>query len=91
MHPRCSPSATAGLWLLGEQQHGNSPGSGIAPPQHSTPALTGSSRLCLSGSRTVSRAAQALLNTAADLLTSLPGRQRAGFPPTSFTFGFQAF
>lgn len=34
---------------------------------------------------------EALLNIAADLLTSLPGRWRAEFPPTSFTFGFQAF
>lgn len=34
---------------------------------------------------------QALLNIAAGLLTSLPGRQRGEFPPTSFTFGFQAF
>lgn len=41
------------------------------------------------GLRTVGR--EALLNIAADLLTSLPGRQRAEFPPTSFTFGFQAF
>lgn len=34
MHPCCSPSPTAGLQLLEEQQHGSSPhpGSGIAPP-----------------------------------------------------------
>lgn len=104
-HPRClawgePPSAAPGLWLPGESstKEITPHPAGPAPP---APVRTLPWRRRDPGTHPAAPAPveaglrvagpEALLNTAADLLTSLPGWQRAEFPPTSFTFGFQAF
>lgn len=102
--PCCSvrgepPSAAPGLWLLEESSSKEitpHPGAPAPPslvqtlPQQRDP---GTHPAAPAPVEAILRAAgpEALLNIAADLLTALPGRQRAEFPPTSFTFGFQAF
>lgn len=80
----------------GHQQQSNHNATAPVPPPGADPSWqqsdpgTHPSAPAPSG-RVRAAGPEALLNIAADLLTALPGRQRAEFPPTSFTFGFQAF
>lgn len=88
--PGVKPQHIHALAPWGQQQQGNppSPGHTGTPRPRQGPPHSPSAP---APAPSVPPASGGTLNIAADLLTSLPGRRRAGFPPTSFTFGFQAF